>query len=153
MQHDKYGSINRDGLSAAGGPKFCRTATTLAHEIRRQRQFADIVLPDRELTHGFIPLPLLLRRLQYSFFYCYMYKKRQLCVFFLFSSGFTNNVHYPYACFASTLYPFSWTSSQLQRPCITLTYTSRPSFFRFYFQPQFLRRWGMGVGSSKLKNM
>jgi len=46
-----------------------------AHEVRRRRrQFAGLVLPDRELT-------LLLRRLQYS----YMYNKGQLYVFFLFS--------------------------------------------------------------------
>ena len=66
------------------------------------------VLSDRELT--------LLRRLHYSIFYCYMYNKGQLCVFF---STLTNNVHYPYTSFARTLYPFSYTSSQVQRPCIT----------------------------------
>jgi len=122
MQHDKYLSINKNGLSAAGGPKCSRLVTILAHEVRRRRQFEDLVRPDRELTHGVVPLSILHRHLHYSIFFCYMYNKGQLCVFLILSSRLTNNVHYPYACFARTLYPFSNISSQLQLPCITVTY-------------------------------
>jgi len=81
-------------------------------------------------------LPLLL--------YVFIGTLKAACVYFLFFSGLANNnVHYPYACFPRTLYPFSYTSSQVRCPCITVAYAShhtaaRSPYCKFnfpYFAP------------------
>ena len=102
MQHIRYYSFNRDGLSAAGGHKRSRPSQLLAHEVQR-RVLAGLILPHRELkrrrTAATPPPPpsVILFSLGFKFLYM-VYKKAFSQLDNLILHQRVHSRERPYAC-------------------------------------------------------